>query len=63
MMHRRMTPCFRVERINRGQADPQVPKPCTVAGSMTGYGQENNVPLRDRRMTAVEHEAETLNPI
>ena len=40
VMHGRMTPCFRVERINRGQADPQEPKACTVAGSMTRYGQE-----------------------
>ena len=54
MMHGRMTLCFRVERINRGQTDPHEPKPRTVAGPMTGYGQENAAPLRDHRMIDVD---------
>ena len=53
-MHGRMIPRFRVERINRGETDPHEPEPRTVAGPMTRYGQENEDPLRDSRMTAVE---------
>ena len=54
MMHREMIPCFRAEWTNRGLAEPREPKPCTVAGPMTRYGQENHAPLCDSRMTAVE---------